>query len=167
MKTATLVWIVAIIIVILGGWYFFARSGAGATAEMQPAGALGVQGSQDQTNTGQAAVPPVVTVAHDATLGDYLVAENGMTVYLYTKDTTNVSNCSGTCAVNWPPYLRTGAEPLVAGENATGTLATIARADGGEQVTYNGIPLYFWKNDAKPGDTTGQNVGGVWFVVQP
>ncbi len=24
-----------------------------------------------------------------------------------------------------------------------------------------------WAKDAKPGDTTGQGVGNVWFVVQP
>jgi predicted lipoprotein with Yx(FWY)xxD motif len=48
-----------------------------------------------------------------------------------------------------------------------GVLGTIARTDGALQVTYNGAPLYYWKNDTKSGDTTGQNVGGVWFVVKP
>jgi Secreted repeat of unknown function len=31
------------------------------------------------------------------------------------------------------------------------------------QVTYDGLPLYYWQGDAKPGDATGQGVGG--FVV--
>jgi predicted lipoprotein with Yx(FWY)xxD motif len=28
-------------------------------------------------------------------------------------------------------------------------------------------PLYNWKNDQKPGDITGDGVGGVWHIVQP
>ena len=88
-------------------------------------------------------------------------------LYLYTKDAPDVSNCSGQCAVNWPPYTRALNEPLVGGEGVDGLIATIPRADGTEQLTYNGVPLYFWKDDVKPGDTRGQNVGGVWFVVKP
>jgi predicted lipoprotein with Yx(FWY)xxD motif len=29
----------------------------------------------------------------------------------------------------------------------------------------NGWPLYFFANDAAPGDTNGQGVGDNWFVV--
>lgn len=48
-----------------------------------------------------------------------------------------------------------------------GGLGVISRADGTSQITYNGWPLYYWVKDAKPGDTTGQNVGNVWFVADP
>jgi predicted lipoprotein with Yx(FWY)xxD motif len=34
-------------------------------------------------------------------------------------------------------------------------------------VTYNHMPLYYWVNDMKAGDTTGQGVGSVWYVVNP
>jgi len=30
--------------------------------------------------------------------------------------------------------------------------------DGAQQVTYKGMPLYYWIADKSPGDTTGQNV---------
>ena len=43
----------------------------------------------------------------------------------------------------------------------------ISRDDGREQVTYNGLPLYYFANDKAPGDTKGQGVGGVWFVAAP
>jgi predicted lipoprotein with Yx(FWY)xxD motif len=166
MRTSTITWIVLIIVVLLGGWYWWSVRTA-VTETPQPEGQAGLNGSPDQTNTGQQSVSPVVRVASSTELGKYLIAANGMTLYLYTKDAKNVSNCSGACLVAWPAYTPVGNEPLVPGEGISGTLATITRADGSTQLTYNGIPLYFWKNDVKPGDTTGQNVGGVWFVVKP
>ena len=165
MKTSNLVWFVIVIIVVLGGWYLIAN--APGEPEAVPSANVGLNGSENQTNTGQENVLPVVTVSSDPALGSYLVASNGMTLYLYAKDTANVSNCYDACAVNWPPYSPLPGEPLVPGEGVTGQLATISRTDGSTQLTYNGVPLYFWKNDLKPGDTTGQNVGGIWFVIQP
>lgn len=100
-------------------------------------------------------------------LGSYLVAANGMTLYLYTKDAAGVSNCYGACATNWPPYLVTASASLAGGTGIDGAVSTITRNDGTLQVAYKGVPLYFWRNDSTPGDTTGQNVGGVWFVVKP
>ena len=41
----------------------------------------------------------------------------------------------------------------------------ITRPDGTTQITFYGQPLYTFSGDAKPGDTTGQGTGGVWFVV--
>jgi predicted lipoprotein with Yx(FWY)xxD motif len=46
-------------------------------------------------------------------------------------------------------------------------LGSTALADGSKIVTYNHMPLYYFMNDAKPGDTTGQDVKSVWFVVSP
>lgn len=154
MKTATIVWIVIIMVLALAGVWYYTSSPYNA----------------NQVNTGNppaSEAAPVLAVARDAVLGDILVASNGMTLYLYTPDTENVSNCYGTCAVNWPPYVRPADEPLVAGTGVTGTIATTERTDGTKQITYNGVPLYFWIKDTKPGDTTGQNVGGVWFIVHP
>jgi hypothetical protein len=34
-------------------------------------------------------------------------------------------------------------------------------------LTYNDIPLYYWASDQNPGDTTGQGVGDVWYIVTP
>lgn len=98
-------------------------------------------------------------------LGTFLVDEKGMTLYLFTKDTPGVSNCSGSCLTAWPPLL-TSDEPR-ADDGVTGKLGTITRDDGSLQVTYNDMPLYYYVTDVKPGDTTGQDVGGVWFVVAP
>jgi predicted lipoprotein with Yx(FWY)xxD motif len=101
----------------------------------------------------------------DADLGNILVDARGMTLYMYTKDDPSVSNCYDACATAWPPLL-TDSDPTGPDAVAAG-LGTTTRNDGGVQVTYNGMPLYYWAKDQKPGDTTGQNVGGVWFVVNP
>jgi len=98
----------------------------------------------------------------DSSLGSILVDGNGMTLYLFTNDSPNTSACTGQCLVNWPPLL---------GEPAAGTgvddskLGSFQREDGSTQASYNGWPLYYWKDDTKPGDVLGQNVNEVWFVI--
>jgi predicted lipoprotein with Yx(FWY)xxD motif len=107
-----------------------------------------------------------VNVGQNAALGSFLVDLKGMTLYLYTKDTPNTSNCYGSCASYWPPLLTTGTP--VAGAGITSTLlGTTKRNDGSTQVTYNGWPLYYYVSDKASGDTTGENVQGVWFVITP
>lgn len=97
-------------------------------------------------------------------LGSFLVDDKGMTLYLFTKDTPNTTVCYEKCAVAWPPLLTTG-DP-VAGEGVDASLlGTTDRTDGTVQVTYNGWPLYYYEKDKAPGDVTGQDVGGVWYVV--
>ena len=87
-----------------------------------------------------------------------VAASNQMTVYTFDKDVagSGVSNCTGGCLANWPALtIPTGNTPT-GGAGVTGTLGTIVRADNGAtQVTYNGLPLYFFANDAAPGDTNG------------
>ncbi len=169
MKKSQIILLVVVLVVAAGAVYFLAGQGSPQNnqAATRPSNGIGLNGSPDQTNTGQQSAGPIVSAAHDDKLGDYLVAANGMTLYLYANDLPSISKCYDTCAESWPPYTVSANEPLVAGDGVTGDLATITRMDGSAQVTYRGRPLYFWKNDTKPGDTTGENVGGVWFVVNP
>jgi predicted lipoprotein with Yx(FWY)xxD motif len=104
-------------------------------------------------------------LANDPKLGDFLAGANGMTLYIYTKDIPGVSNCTGGCLANWPPLVATG--DLLAAPGIPGKLAFITRADGTTQATYNGMPLYYFSGDKAPGDTTGQGVGGVWYMMSP
>jgi predicted lipoprotein with Yx(FWY)xxD motif len=46
-----------------------------------------------------------------------------------------------------------------------GKFGVAVRTGGARQLTYDGAPLYLWFKDKKPGDMTGQGVGGVWWVV--
>lgn len=118
-------------------------------------------------------MPPAVPAAaanlmtqQSATLGDYLVDSNGMTLYIYTKDQPGTSTCYNGCATNWPPLLTNGAP--VAGTGVTASmLGTTQRTDGSTQVTYNGWPLYYFVADKAAGDTNGEGKGGVWYVMTP
>jgi predicted lipoprotein with Yx(FWY)xxD motif len=109
-----------------------------------------------------------VNVSESADFGSILVDGEGMSLYLFTNDTQNsgTSTCTGECLVEWPA-LTTEGDP-VAGEGVDATLlGTITRDDGSTQVTYNGWPLYYFHEDAAAGDTNGQGLGGVWFLVSP
>jgi len=111
--------------------------------------------------------PPavLVTVAKNPILGDVLVDGAGMTLYLYTKDSPNVSNCSGTCAQNWPPYLVPSGGIVKGSSTISASLSTIQRTDGTVQVAVNGMPVYYFIKDKVAGDVFGQGVGGIWFVL--
>ena len=105
-------------------------------------------------------------VSQAAGLGAFLIDDQGMTLYRFTRDEPNKSNCDIDCMVKWPPLLSERAPKADDGVDA-GKLSTIAYKDGYQQVTYDGMPLYYWYQDKATGDTKGQGVGDVWFVVQP
>ena len=91
-----------------------------------------------------------------------------MSLYLFTNDTqdSGASTCADDCLAAWPALLSDG-DP-VAGEGVDAALlGTITRDDGTTQVTYNGWPLYYYAEDTAAGDTNGQGVGDVWFLVTP
>ncbi len=116
--------------------------------------------------TGTPGAPAIVNVSQNTPLGAFLVDSQGMTLYLYTKDTPNTSNCYDSCAAAWPPLLTDGSPTPGSGVDAS-LLGTTTRTDGSTQVTYNGWPLYYFTNDKAPGDTTGEGIQNVWYVVTP
>jgi predicted lipoprotein with Yx(FWY)xxD motif len=109
---------------------------------------------------------PLVKVATDPQLGKILVDSKGMVLYLYSRDEKGVSNCYDQCEVRWP-ILRPGSGEPTGSADIDGKLGVIDRKDGTKQVTYNDIPLYYWYQDEKAGDTKGQAVGGVWWILPP
>jgi predicted lipoprotein with Yx(FWY)xxD motif len=102
-------------------------------------------------------------------LGRIIVDGRGRTLYLFEKDKRGGSTCSGACAAYWPPLLTRGRP--VAGRGITRSLlGVIRRADGTSQATYAGHPLYRFVQDARPGQTTGEDLhdfGAGWYVVSP
>src|SRR5664279_1553055 len=109
-----------------------------------------------------------VNLSSSAALGSFFVGPNGMTLYTFDVDNLDTSNCSGGCAHAWPALTVASASALTADPSIPGDWGTITRADDGTlQVTYNGMPLYYWFKDAAPGDTTGEGVGNTWWVGTP
>jgi predicted lipoprotein with Yx(FWY)xxD motif len=101
----------------------------------------------------------VVTTA-TTSLGAVLTGPNGLTLYTHSGDTATSSTCTGGCASAWPPLTVPAGASATGGTGVTGTFGTLTRADGTIQVTYNGLPLYGWQGDSKPGDTTGDGKNG-------
>jgi len=110
--------------------------------------------------------PGALAVTEDAKYGKFLADDAGRSLYMFTKDTKDTTNCYDKCEQAWPPLLSLGDATLGEGVDKA-MVGTTMRKDGTVQVTYNGMPLYYYAKDAKPGDTTGQNVGTVWFLVAP
>lgn len=108
--------------------------------------------------------PAALTLAKNDKLGSFLADGQGMSLYMFTKDTANTSNCYDKCEVAWPPLLTTG-KPTVADGIDASKLGTTTRKDGSTQVTYNGLPLYYYDKDKAAGDVVGQGVGKVWWVI--
>lgn len=119
------------------------------------------------TTTGEDAAGTGAEVAGaDTDLGQVLVDAEGRTLYVFDNDEGGRSTCEGGCAELWPP-LETDGEPTAGDGVDAALLGTTDRSDGTTQVTYDGQPLYTYTPDSGPGDTTGQGVGGVWWVVAP
>jgi predicted lipoprotein with Yx(FWY)xxD motif len=98
-------------------------------------------------------------------LGNYLTDAYGRTLYYFDKDTPNTSVCEGKCLVNWPADIAT--EGAVPSTLSSADFGSITRSDGSLQATFKGYPLYYFIKDAAHGDTLGQDVNHVWFVVDP
>ncbi len=109
---------------------------------------------------------PDILLADDPELGLILTDGMGFTLYYFTKDALpDTSLCTGGCVTNWPLFY---AENPELGEGLDmEDFGVIEHPEGGMQTTYKGWPLYYWKNDLNPGETSGEGVGNVWFVAKP
>ncbi len=102
-------------------------------------------------------------------LGRVVVDSKGRTLYLFEKDRNRRSACYGQCATFWPPLLTDG-KPVARAGARQFLLGTTRRANGSQQVTYAGHPLYRFVQDRKPGQTTGEGshaFGAGWDVLSP
>jgi predicted lipoprotein with Yx(FWY)xxD motif len=98
-------------------------------------------------------------------VGKFLADGKGMSLYSFSRDEVNKSNCIEGCAVNWPPFFIDPSAMIEGCESSDFT--SITRPDGQQQTAYKGKPLYYFKNDKYPGDTFGHKIGEVWFLVTP
>jgi predicted lipoprotein with Yx(FWY)xxD motif len=104
----------------------------------------------------------VFQVGTSTTKGNFATDPQGMTLYVFDKDTPGVSNCSGACAATWPAYAASTATTVTLPAHIT----VIQRADGTSQFAWDGRPLYHYANDKAVGDTNGDGIGGIWHIVK-
>jgi predicted lipoprotein with Yx(FWY)xxD motif len=133
---------------------------------------FGATPSGAQTKAAAPAKKPSITLGvASSKLGNIMVDDKGLSLYMFTPDARNVSVCEAACLTAWPPIML-GKDDTLADVELTGglrrsLLGVAMRENGSRHVTYNGWPLYYWFRDAKAGDVLGQWVGNVWFVLSP
>jgi predicted lipoprotein with Yx(FWY)xxD motif len=137
-----------------------APTSAATTAAPTSAAATAAPTSAATTAAPTAAAAPTVKIG-DSSRGKVLTDTRGLTLYTFSGDVAGSGNSavSGGLLVAWPAFTIPGGNP-VKPDGLTDDLATITRSDGSKQVTYKGLPLYFWQNDKAPGDVTGQGIAG-------
>jgi predicted lipoprotein with Yx(FWY)xxD motif len=134
-----------------------------AAVESEPA-AIASEASSEASSEPAAGGGAATIAVESSDLGDILVDGEGMTLYVFDNDTDENSTCYDDCEANWPPLT----EEVEAGDGVDESLlSTSEREDGTQQVTYAGKPLYYFAGDQAAGDTNGQGVGDIWWVVGP
>lgn len=136
---------------------------AAGSAVIAACGSSSGSATSSPAATATPASPTVST--HSTSLGIVLTNQQGLTLYYFTPEKGGTIACTGTCATTWPALTTPGTAS--GPSTVTGTFATVNLPDGSKEVTYNGWPLHTYAKDTSPGQTTGQGVGGKWFVATP
>jgi predicted lipoprotein with Yx(FWY)xxD motif len=145
-----------------------AGCGSSSSSSSQAAAAAAPATSSTTASAAAASAGTAISTTKGSA-GTYLVGPNGRAIYLWVADTGSKSNCSGACAVAWPPVTTTGNPTAGTGVTAS-DLGMTKRSDGSEEVTYKGHPLYYFIADKSAGQTKGQgsnNFGAKWWLVAP
>ena len=142
---------------------------AGCGSNGSGSGGMGGYGSSGTAPASGGASSVATVSATSTSLGTILVDGSGRTLYLFEKDQSDQSACTGACATAWPVDQTSGTPKAGSGVKAS-MLGTIKRGDNTTQVTYNQHPLYYYQGDSGAGQQNGQGVdafGAKWFVVNP
>jgi predicted lipoprotein with Yx(FWY)xxD motif len=112
-------------------------------------------------------VPDTIKLASNPQYGQILADATGKTLYYFAKDTpgTGTSVCTAGCPGAWPAFH--AATIKVSPPLNSADFGEITRADGQKQTTWKGWPLYYYANDAAPGDVRGYGINNIWFVISP
>ncbi len=99
------------------------------------------------------------------TVGTVLTGPNGKTLYYFTTDTSAATTCTGQCAVVWPPLVVAAGSTPALPSGLSGTLTTVKRPDGSDQVSYKGHLLYYSQGYTAPGQDKAQDLDGTFYVA--
>jgi predicted lipoprotein with Yx(FWY)xxD motif len=144
----------------------------GSSATGASTAASTASGTQAAAKSASSLVIGTYKTAEDGTL---ITGANNRTLYVFKPDEKStsahekLSTCKGACAAVWPPVLASST-PAVAGEANASLIGLTTRTDGKKQVTYNGLPLYYYTADRKAGQATGNHLKdgfGLWIGMLP
>ena len=94
-------WILIAVLLIaagVGSYFIFRKSSEPKTSSTSTSTNKSPNtANKDTTKDTTLASTAVVQTKNDTKAGDYLVGNNGKTLYTYDSDTPGVSNCSGSC----------------------------------------------------------------------
>jgi len=110
-----------------------------------------------------------IKLASSPTLGDYLTDADGNALYFFSNDVAGQNTCTGGCATVWPIFFEASLTADVLGEGLSLDDFGSVTSAAGEQTTYKGWPLYYYAPGGvreTPNQTTGEAVGGIWFVAK-
>jgi predicted lipoprotein with Yx(FWY)xxD motif len=156
----------------------------GIAAVLALAGCGGSSGTSASTAASTAGGTPTAAKSTPSlVIGTYKTPEDGTlitgadhrTLYMFKPDEKSTSGhdkkstCEGACAAVWPPVLATSI-PTVSGEAKASLVGLTTRSDGTKQVTYNGLPLYYYTADTKAGQSVGNHLKdgfGLWVGLLP
>lgn len=140
------------------------RSGLFALALLVGVGTAGAALTPASASTS----PTTIVISQNKTWGPTLTLKDGYTLYRLTKDSMDKSVCTGKCATVWIPVLLAPGQKTAVGVGVS-HLGSFTRAGGEHQVTYEGIPLYTFIGDKKPGEVTGnvKDTWGQWWSINP
>jgi len=127
-------------------------TGSNPSANAQPSSILGLSPGD------------TVLIVQHSNLGWVLAEANGDVVFTYGNDSKGGSpKCTGSCSGTWKAV--TGVPKVGPADTLPGTLGTVTMANGGKQITYDGLPLYTYKG-AGPLTTKGNDMNGLWHVIK-
>lgn len=139
-------------------------SGSGSSSPAAPAASSATAKASSAPSTAAMTISLASASGID---GKFLVGGQGRAMYLFEADKSSASTCTGACAATWPP-VTTASMPMAGSGVEQSLLGTTKRADGTEQITYHGHPLYYFAGDAGAGVAKGQGskaFGAGWYVV--
>jgi predicted lipoprotein with Yx(FWY)xxD motif len=121
--------------------------------------------SEEPSASAPAAGAVELQVADNA-LGQIITDGDGKTLYMFQPDEAGTPTCYDDCAAAWPPLLADDPASVTVGTGLDATkLSVVPRTDGGSQLKYGTWTLYYFANDAAAGDTKGQGLNDVWWVI--
>ncbi len=115
-----------------------------------------------------------VSVSNVNGIGDVLVDAKGDALYMSEQEAGGTVLCTDGCTAFWKPLTAQGSSTPTGASSVDGTLGTVERPDGAQQVTFEGAPLYRFTEDSSPGMVSGDGFADsfdgrqfTWHVARP